>query len=88
MYPQEVVDRVNEVFHNEFEIPTEKLVPDANLFEKLGLDSLDAVDMLVHIEDKLGIRVSSEQMEKLKTLNDVYLMVHELTSNASSAIDR
>ncbi|MCK5099074.1 MAG: acyl carrier protein, partial [Desulfobacteraceae bacterium] len=35
---------INEVFEESFEIEKKELKPEANIFEDLGLDSLDVVD--------------------------------------------
>ena len=72
-------EAVNEIMHAGFEIPMEKLLPEANLFTDLGLDSLDAVDMLVHLEDKLGVKVDGEKLLKVRTLQDIYDLVQELS---------
>ncbi|MBC7691979.1 MAG: acyl carrier protein [Methylotenera sp.] len=68
--------------HQGFEIPVDKLQPTAILFEDLGLDSLDAVDMLVLLEEKMKIKVDTERLQKVRTLQDVYLLVTDLTSAA------
>ena len=48
MNRDEIVLQVNELMHKGFEIPHDKLTPAATLFSDLGMDSLDAIDMLVH----------------------------------------
>ena len=64
--------------HRGFELPFEKLQPEATLFQDLGLDSLDAIDMLVHLEETLGVKVETERFQHVRTLGDVYSMVGEL----------
>lgn len=85
MNNQEIVVRVNALMQKGFEIPEEKLLPNATLFEELGLDSLDAVDMLVHLEENLGIKVDGERLLTVRTLQDVYNLVGELASKSNSA---
>jgi acyl carrier protein len=68
----EVIQQVNNLMKSGFEIPEEKLVPTATLIGDLGLDSLDAVDMLVYIEENLGVKVEGERLASVKTLADVY----------------
>ena len=80
MMRQEIIDRVNDVMHQGFEIPREDLKPEASLFSDLGLDSLDAIDMVVHLEDKMGIKVEGERFQNVRTLEDVYGLVAELIS--------
>jgi acyl carrier protein len=73
----QLIAQVNELMSQGFEIPVEKLVPNAALKDDLGLDSLDAVDMLVHIEERLDIKVDGEKIRTLKTLSDVYTLAAE-----------
>lgn len=74
----EIVKNVNQTLHEGFEIPLEALTPDATLFEKLELDSLDAIDLLVHLEEKMGLKVEGEVFKDVRTLNDVYTMVENI----------
>jgi acyl carrier protein len=72
-----VIDQVNALMKTGFEISEEKLVPSATLIGDLGLDSLDAVDMLVYIEETLGVKVEGERLATVKTLQDVYQLAQE-----------
>jgi acyl carrier protein len=81
---QDVIQQVNELMRSGFEIPEEKLSPSATLAGDLGLDSLDAVDMLVYIEEKLGVKVEGERLASVKTLQDVYILAAESVSRAGA----
>jgi acyl carrier protein len=72
--------KVNALFIKGFEIPAEKLTPTASLYEDLGLDSLDAVDMLVHLEEQFHIKVDGERLMEVRTLQNVYDLVLEVAS--------
>lgn len=82
MYQTEIVQKINDVMHRGFELPLEKLQPEASLFQDLGLDSLDAIDMLVHLEETLGVKVETEKFQHVRTLGDVYSMVGELAQQS------
>jgi acyl carrier protein len=41
----------------------------------LGFDSLDAVDMLVLLEESVNTKIDVEKFKQVKTLNDVYELV-------------
>ncbi len=84
MKHEEIVRRVNELMQTGFEIPPEKLKPSTHLFDELGLDSLDAVDMLVHLEVGFGIKVEGERLVKVRTLQDVYSLVAEVAGKTPS----
>ncbi len=72
MSDQNVVSQVNKLLEQGFEISADKLIPSSLLKEDLGLDSLDAVDLLVHLEGNLGVKIDGEKLLKIKTLQDVY----------------
>lgn len=83
----DVIQQVNNLMHSGFEIPQEKLVPTATLVGDLGLDSLDAVDMLVYIEETLKVKVEGERLASVKTLQDVYLLASESMNRSSAEIN-
>ncbi len=49
----DIIDKTNQVFIEEFEIEPEALGPEKQIFEDLGLDSLDIVDLVVALH--LGV---------------------------------
>lgn len=81
---QNITQQVNQTLHEGFEIPMADLKPEANLFTDLKLDSLDAIDMLVHLEEKLGIKVEGDVFKDVRTLGDVYTMVEKVAIPAPS----
>ncbi len=83
MIRPEIVSQVNDVMRKGFELSPEQMIPTANLFTDLGLDSLDAVDMLVHLEDRLKIKVDSERLMTVRTLQDVYALVDDISLTQS-----
>jgi acyl carrier protein len=84
MTRDEIIREVNAVMQKGFEFPPEKLVPEANLFGELGLDSLDAIDMLVHLEERFGAKINGEQLSKVRTLGDVYDLVESVAKSAQT----
>lgn len=77
-----IEQQVNDLLNREFEIPMEKLTPEAKLYEDLALDSLDAVDMLVHLEASLGVKVAGEKFIHVRCLNDVYEVIRAVIAEA------
>jgi len=68
----EVIEKVNKVLVDGFEIETQKLKPEAHLYHDLGIDSLDAVDMLVFLEEQTGMQVKGEWFRSVRRLDDIY----------------
>jgi acyl carrier protein len=80
---QDIIQLVNTILHDKFEVPYEKLTATAKLKEDLNLDSLDFVDMFVILEQKLG-GTPPENIDflKIRTLGDIYELVKELAATA------
>lgn len=73
MTDADIVAAVNEVFIEGFEIPPEKLVPEAHIFQDMGIDSLDVVDLVVALQKKFHVRVQNDQrVRAVRTLQDIY----------------
>ncbi len=73
MTEKEIIDITNRVFEEDFEIPAEKLLPEARIFEDLGLDSLDIVDLVVALQKSFKVRIQDdEKVRSIRTLQDIY----------------
>jgi acyl carrier protein len=76
MTEQEIVDITNKVFEESFEIEKERLLPDANIFVDLGLDSLDIVDLVVALQSSFGVKIRNEEkVRDIRTLKDLYQFI-------------
>ncbi|MCK5686562.1 acyl carrier protein [bacterium] len=77
---------VNEVFVESFEIEENQLKPEANIFEDLGLDSLDVVDLVVALQSKFDVEIrTDERIKDIRLLKDLYVFINELQSESESA---
>jgi len=73
MTKEEVIKIVNNVFEELFEVPPEKLAPEARIFDGLGLDSLDTVDLIVALQKRFKVQIrEDERVRNIRTLNDIY----------------
>lgn len=81
MSRDDVVIKVNDFLIDEFELEEEQLIPDALMKEDLDIESLDFVDIAVIIEKQFGLKVTSEQMVKIKKLEDLYNFILERSKN-------
>lgn len=82
---QQIVEHVNKTLIEEFEITEDLIQPEARLREDLELDSLDAVDMIVALEQGLHIRVDEEQAKLIRTIGDVYDFVERMAARPAAA---
>jgi acyl carrier protein len=73
----EVQDKVVSMMSEMFELTPEQLKPEAKLFEELDLDSIDAIDMVVKLQEMTGRRVNDAALKKVRTVSDVIDLVEE-----------
>lgn len=77
---EEILKIIGEVLANEFEIDAAKLTPEARLFEDLDLDSIDAVDLVVRLQQQTGLKVKAEDFKAIRTLGDVADVIIRLST--------
>ena len=65
-----------------FEVAPDAITPEARLYEDLELDSIDAVDMVVHLQKKTGARITPETFKSVRTVQDVLEAVEKLLREA------
>ncbi len=82
MNSQDVTQRVKEILNKDFELPLDLLTPEATLFDDLKLDSLDAIDLVVRLEESLDVKVPSERFQNVRTLGDVFVLVSETVAES------
>lgn len=71
MNTDEIYKLVQSYLINDFEVPEEKITPEANLFENLQLDSIDALDMIATLESEYNLKVNEEELKKIRTVQDI-----------------
>ena len=75
---EEIYNKLHEILVQEFEIDEELVKPEANLFEDLELDSIDAVDLAVKLQFFTNKKISPENFKEIRTVDDVVTAVEEL----------
>jgi len=68
---EEIWSIVREVLRTEFALVDEDLRPAAHLADDLDLDSVDAVALLVRLEDATGLDLDEDDLRSLATLQNV-----------------
>lgn len=72
MEMNELIEKINEVLAEEFEIGVEDITPEANIKETLQLDSLSLVDMVALIESEFGVKIQSSELINIQTFAALY----------------
>lgn len=73
-----IVEMINKILVERFEVPSEKLLASSEIKEDLKLDSLDFVDMFILLEQETGKVAQNVDFMKIRTLGDIYVMVDEI----------
>jgi acyl carrier protein len=72
----EIIDLINTSLSHEFELDGEQMVAEASIYEDLGLDSLDTVDMVIVLEKAFGFKIREEkEIREIRTLGDIHEFV-------------
>ncbi|MHB8708964.1 MAG: acyl carrier protein [Desulfuromonadales bacterium] len=76
MTDQEIITLINTSLAEEFELEPAAMTAEANLYEDLGLDSLDTVDMVIVLERAFGMKIRDEQeIRQIRTLGDIHRFI-------------
>lgn len=72
MNHKEIIERINALMVDDFEVDEAAITPEASLKETLELDSLDYIDLVVAIEQNFGFKVKPEDFQQMHTIQDFY----------------
>jgi acyl carrier protein len=72
MNNQDIIDKINTLLADEFELDKDSITPSANILDGLDIDSLDLIDLVVLIENNFGFKVENEKMAEIRTIQDFY----------------
>ena len=74
----EIFETVKSVLVEEFECDEALITPDVNLFETLDLDSIDAVDLIVRLQNMTNLKVKADDFRQIRTMDDVVKVIQRL----------
>lgn len=76
MTEQEVIELIDSSLAEEFELERSAMTPEATIYEDLGLDSLDTVDMVIVLESAFSFKIREEEaIRAIRTLGDIHRFV-------------
>lgn len=75
---EEIINKLKEILVDDFEISEDLISLEANLFDDLELDSIDAVDLAVKLQYFTDKKIAPEDFKQIRTINDVVNAIEEL----------
>ena len=72
MTRQEIIEKVNSLLADEFEVDAALFTPEANVRETLQLDSLSLVDLVAIIQQTYKIKIPVSELRTIQTFDDLY----------------
>lgn len=72
-------ERVKKLIAEELDVNEDEVTLEAKLDDDLGADSLDAVELIMAIEDEFDIEINDEEAQKFKTVKQIveYIEHHQ-----------
>lgn len=75
MTRNEIIEQVNSVLADGFEVEASAFLPEANVKETLSLDSLSLVDLVAIIQQTYKIKIPVTDLRSIQTFDDLYTYI-------------
>ncbi len=74
-----IFEKVQKIIAEELNVSLDKVTMDTHLIDDLGADSLDAVELIMALEDEFGLEVDDEAAQNMKYVRDLveYIEKHQ-----------
>ena len=80
---EDIFEILREALVELFELEPERVSLQANLYQDLEIDSIDAVDLIDHIKRQTGKKIAAEEFKSVRTVSDVVEAVYRLVEPAA-----
>jgi len=78
MTDDDILKRIQVIFKEHFAIEPERVTREAKLYEELDLDSIDAVDLAIKLQEMTGKRIKPDDFKNVRTVGDVIVAAQDL----------
>ena len=77
-----IFEQVRDALVELFELNPDVITLDANLYQDLDLDSIDAVDLVVYLQNITGKKIKHDTFKAVRTVQDVVDAVNILLAKS------
>jgi acyl carrier protein len=74
---QSADDRLKKIIADQLSVGEDEVVPEASFIEDLNADSLDLVELIMSLEEEFNVKISDDDAEKIRTVQDAMDYLHE-----------
>jgi acyl carrier protein len=78
MTKDEIFAKLKEILEADFDVKGESIVPEAQLYDDLDLDSIDAVDMIVKMKEYVSGKIQADAFKHARTVQNVVDILYPL----------
>ena len=72
-----IQDKAKAFIATKLNVSEREITPEKNLFNDLGADSLDVVELLMILEHEFNVKFSEDDTANVKTVGDLYDMIEK-----------
>ena len=72
-----LLEEIREILVDQLAIKPEMVKPESKLYDDLGADSLDAVELVSALEDKFGVAITDEEAKTIATVSEIMGLVEK-----------
>ncbi len=74
-----MLEKMKKIIAEQLNVEEGTITPESSFKDDLGADSLDLFELVMALEEEFGVSIPSEDLENIKTVNDVmeYLSAKE-----------
>ncbi|WP_144393756.1 acyl carrier protein [Pleionea sediminis] len=76
----EILNTLKDVLEEIFEIDPEEVQESSHLYNDLELDSIDAVDLVIKLQEITGKKIKPEEFKSVRTVSDVIDSIEKLVA--------
>ena len=77
MDKKEIEQKVKEILADRLDIDINKIKPDSDLVNDLGMDSFIAVELLYELKEQFGVEIPQDEFSRVKLVKDILKFIDE-----------
>ena len=86
MTKEAIYQKVVQILTETFDLSPQQITPDAQLVQDLDLDSIDAVDLVVKLQQYTDRKINPEAFKQVRTVDDVVEAIHRIANDRAGQV--